>query len=136
MQCTGGSLLDSEHIVRNEVLVTMLCSVGPILHPDEAARVKVKGLHYILSSPHQFDRWSDGQRKAVLQDLVLSSSVEQLTFLSVSVSGLLPLQAADFTCLLPRALSLYIFSFLDPRSLCRCAQVRRFTITSSCSCST
>ncbi|KAF3702597.1 F-box only protein 16 [Channa argus] len=31
--------------------------------------------------------------------------------------------AADFTCLLPRALSLYLFSFLDPRSLSRCAQV-------------
>ncbi|XP_026049962.1 F-box only protein 16 isoform X2 [Astatotilapia calliptera] len=70
-----------------------------------------------------FDRWSDSQRKAVLQDLVLSCSVEQLRFLSLSVSRQLPLQAADFTCLLPRALSLYLFSFLDPRSLCRCAQV-------------
>uniref|UniRef100_A0A3B4GZX3 F-box protein 16 n=1 Tax=Pundamilia nyererei TaxID=303518 RepID=A0A3B4GZX3_9CICH len=70
-----------------------------------------------------FDRWSDSQRKAVLQDFVLSCSVEQLRFLSLSVSRQLPLQAADFTCLLPRALSLYLFSFLDPRSLCRCAQV-------------
>lgn len=59
----------------------------------------------------------------MLQDLVLSCSVEQLRFLSVSVSRQLPLQAADFTCLLPRALCLYLFSFLDPRSLCRCAQV-------------
>uniref|UniRef100_A0A3P8P458 F-box domain-containing protein n=1 Tax=Astatotilapia calliptera TaxID=8154 RepID=A0A3P8P458_ASTCA len=77
----------------------------------------------ILSCLYQFDRWSDSQRKAVLQDLVLSCSVEQLRFLSLSVSRQLPLQAADFTCLLPRALSLYLFSFLDPRSLCRCAQV-------------
>uniref|UniRef100_A0A3Q4HNM7 F-box protein 16 n=1 Tax=Neolamprologus brichardi TaxID=32507 RepID=A0A3Q4HNM7_NEOBR len=76
-----------------------------------------------LSCLYQFDRWSDSQRKAVLQDLVLSCSVEQLRFLSLSVSRQLPLQAADFTCLLPRALSLYLFSFLDPRSLCRCAQV-------------
>ncbi|XP_035000110.2 F-box only protein 16 [Hippoglossus stenolepis] len=70
-----------------------------------------------------FDRWSDSQRRAVLQDFVLSCSQEQLKFLSVSVSRQLPLQAADFTCQLPRALCLYIFSFLDPRSLCRCAQV-------------
>ncbi|KAK2856529.1 hypothetical protein Q5P01_005264 [Channa striata] len=70
-----------------------------------------------------FDRWSDSQRKAVLQDFVLSCSKEQLRFLSLSVSTQLPLQAADFTCLLPRVLSLYLFSFLDPRSLSRCAQV-------------
>nr|XP_019967029.1 PREDICTED: F-box only protein 16 isoform X2 [Paralichthys olivaceus] len=70
-----------------------------------------------------FDRWSDSQRRAVLQDFVLSCSQEQLKFLSLSVSRQLPLQAADFTCQLPRALCLYIFSFLDPRSLCRCAQV-------------
>ncbi|XP_053301838.1 F-box only protein 16 [Pleuronectes platessa] len=69
------------------------------------------------------DRWSDTQRRAVLQDFVLSCSQEQLKFLSLSVSRQLPLQAADLTCQLPRALSLYIFSFLDPRSLCRCAKV-------------
>ncbi|XP_028295811.1 F-box only protein 16 [Gouania willdenowi] len=70
-----------------------------------------------------FDRWSDTQRKTVLQDLVQSSSVEQLRFLSLSVSTHLPVQSADFSRVLPRVLSLYIFSFLDPRSLCRCAQV-------------
>lgn len=71
----------------------------------------------------QFDRWSDSQRRAVLQDLVLSCSPQQLMVLSLSVGRRLPLQAADFTCLLPRILSLYIFSFLDPRSLCRSARV-------------
>ncbi|XP_075994771.1 F-box only protein 16 [Genypterus blacodes] len=70
-----------------------------------------------------FDRWSHSQRKAVLQDFVLACSMGQLRFLSLSVSKQLPLLAADFTCLLPRALCLYLFSFLDPRSLCRCAQV-------------
>uniref|UniRef100_A0A673CSA3 F-box protein 16 n=1 Tax=Sphaeramia orbicularis TaxID=375764 RepID=A0A673CSA3_9TELE len=70
-----------------------------------------------------FARWSDSQRKAVLQDFVLGCSMDQLCFLSLSVNRRLPLQAADFTCLLPRALSLYLFSFLDPRSLSRCAQV-------------
>uniref|UniRef100_A0A3B3XCP0 F-box domain-containing protein n=1 Tax=Poecilia mexicana TaxID=48701 RepID=A0A3B3XCP0_9TELE len=70
-----------------------------------------------------FGSWSDSQRKTVLQDFVIRCSVEQLRFLSLTVSRRLPLQAADFTCLLPRALCLYLFSFLDPRSLCRCAQV-------------
>ncbi|XP_045916954.1 F-box only protein 16 [Micropterus dolomieu] len=79
-------------------------------------------LNHPLSNS-KFVRWTDSQRRTVLQDFVLSCSVEQLMFLSLSVSRRLPLQAADFTCLLPRALSLYIFSFLDPRSLCRCARV-------------
>uniref|UniRef100_A0A3B5LWY0 F-box protein 16 n=1 Tax=Xiphophorus couchianus TaxID=32473 RepID=A0A3B5LWY0_9TELE len=70
-----------------------------------------------------FRSWSDSQRKAVLGDFALRCSVEQLRSLSLTVSRRLPLQAADFTCLLPRALCLYLFSFLDPRSLCRCAQV-------------
>lgn len=74
--------------------------------------------------PRQFDRWSDSQRRAVLQDLVLSCSTQQLAFLSGTVSRRLPLQAADFTCMLPRSLCVYLFSFLDPRSLCRCARVR------------
>ncbi|ESN96696.1 hypothetical protein HELRODRAFT_138327, partial [Helobdella robusta] len=29
----------------------------------------------------------------------------------------------DFVTIFPRYLSLYIFSFLDPKSLCRCSQV-------------
>uniref|UniRef100_A0A665W5J6 F-box protein 16 n=1 Tax=Echeneis naucrates TaxID=173247 RepID=A0A665W5J6_ECHNA len=93
---------------------TKLSAWTPLNHPVANSKV---------NPCVQFDRWSDRQRRAVLQDCVLSCSEEQLRFLSVSVSGRLPLQAADFTCLLPRALCLYLFSFLDPRSLCRCAQV-------------
>uniref|UniRef100_A0A672JNG8 F-box protein 16 n=1 Tax=Salarias fasciatus TaxID=181472 RepID=A0A672JNG8_SALFA len=88
---------------------TKLSCWTPLNHPQTNSKV--------------FDRWTDGQRKAVLQDLVQSCSVGQLSFLSLSLSGRLPLQAADFACLLPRALCLYVFSFLDPRSLSRCAQV-------------
>uniref|UniRef100_A0A8D2ZQV9 F-box protein 16 n=1 Tax=Scophthalmus maximus TaxID=52904 RepID=A0A8D2ZQV9_SCOMX len=99
---------------------TKLSAWTPLSHP--AANSKVFEERRALLAKW-FDRWSDGQRRAVLQDFVLSCSREQLRYLSVSVSGRLPLQAADFACLLPRALCLYIFSFLDPRSLCRCAQV-------------
>uniref|UniRef100_A0A8C6LTX8 Uncharacterized protein n=1 Tax=Nothobranchius furzeri TaxID=105023 RepID=A0A8C6LTX8_NOTFU len=85
-----------------------------------------------LSSPQVFERrsltskwvkshrWSGHQRKAGLQDLVSSYSVDQLRFLSISVSRQRPLQAADSTSLFPRTLSLY--SLLpgptQPPSLC------------------
>ncbi|KAJ0027031.1 hypothetical protein NQD34_018031 [Periophthalmus magnuspinnatus] len=71
-----------------------------------------------------FSNWTDSQKKTILQDLIQSCSLDQLMLLRLTLSRRLPLQAADFTCMLPRALSLYIFSFLDPRSLCRCAQVQ------------
>uniref|UniRef100_A0A8C4Z5J6 F-box protein 16 n=1 Tax=Gadus morhua TaxID=8049 RepID=A0A8C4Z5J6_GADMO len=71
----------------------------------------------------KFDKWSEGQRKCVLQDFLSRCSAAQLRFVSSSLERQLPLQAVDFTCMLPRVLSLFIFSYLDPRSLCRCATV-------------
>ena len=38
-----------------------------------------------------------------------------------------PMHRGDFTRKLPRVVSLYIYSFLDPRSLCRASQVRAHT---------
>ncbi|KAL2082567.1 hypothetical protein ACEWY4_022385 [Coilia grayii] len=70
-----------------------------------------------------FDKWSDGQRKLVLQDFLSRCSAAQLKHLKGNLSSLVPEQVLDFTIILPRVLSLYIFSFLDPRSLCRSAQV-------------
>ncbi|KAM4528930.1 F-box only protein 16 [Fundulus diaphanus] len=99
---------------------TKLSAWTPLNHPLINSKLFDERRHLLAK---WFDRWSDRQRKAVLQDFVLNCSVEQLRFLSLSVSRMLPLQAADFTCLLPRALCLYLFSFLDPRSLCRSAQV-------------
>ncbi|KAM6964991.1 F-box only protein 16 [Aplochiton taeniatus] len=70
-----------------------------------------------------FDKWSPGQRKAIFQDFFSRCSPVQLRALHQSLGTQVPVEATDFTCLLPRVLSLYVFSFLDPRSLCRCAQV-------------
>ncbi|XP_071999943.1 F-box only protein 16 isoform X2 [Engystomops pustulosus] len=70
-----------------------------------------------------FDKWSDAQRRSVLCDLFERCSVAQLRFCSGHLQGKAPRDSLDFTSVLPRVLSLYIFSFLDPRSLCRCAQV-------------
>ncbi|XP_030054562.1 F-box only protein 16 isoform X2 [Microcaecilia unicolor] len=70
-----------------------------------------------------FDKWTDVQRRRMLTDLLERCSISQLKFCNQQLQKKVPLEALDFTTVLPRVLSLYIFSFLDPRSLCRCAQV-------------
>ncbi|NXK89726.1 FBX16 protein, partial [Formicarius rufipectus] len=70
-----------------------------------------------------FDKWTDGQRRRILVDLLGRCSPAQQKFCARQLEDLVPTEAVDFTTRLPRVLSLYIFSFLDPRSLCRCAQV-------------
>ncbi|CAL8068081.1 unnamed protein product [Calicophoron daubneyi] len=70
-----------------------------------------------------FRKWSEYQRKQVLIDLLLGCNEKQLEFIEELIRGKIPIYHIDFTRILPRILSVYIFSFLDPRSLCRCAQV-------------
>ncbi|KAG7316800.1 hypothetical protein KOW79_020341 [Hemibagrus wyckioides] len=70
-----------------------------------------------------FDKWSDSQRKQVLQDFFSRCSSAQMKYLRQTLCTQVPEEALDFTSVLPRVISLYVFSFLDPRSLCRCAQV-------------
>ncbi|NXA12069.1 FBX16 protein, partial [Sapayoa aenigma] len=70
-----------------------------------------------------FDKWTDGQRKRILVELLERCSLSQQRFCAKQLQERVPSEALDFTTTLPRVLSLYIFSFLDPRSLCRCAQV-------------
>ncbi|CAI2733150.1 unnamed protein product [Schistosoma spindalis] len=48
---------------------------------------------------------------------------KQLESLFHNIENKIPLYQIDFTRILPRVLCIYLFSFLDPRSLCRCAQV-------------
>nr|XP_031360335.1 F-box only protein 16 [Lonchura striata domestica] len=68
-----------------------------------------------------FDKWTDGQRRRILLDLLERCSPSQQKFCAGQLR--VPVEAVDFSTTLPRVLSLHIFSFLDPRSLCRCAQV-------------
>uniref|UniRef100_A0A8B9RGD8 F-box protein 16 n=1 Tax=Astyanax mexicanus TaxID=7994 RepID=A0A8B9RGD8_ASTMX len=70
-----------------------------------------------------FDKWSDSQRKQVLQDFFSRCTKGQLKYLRQTLCSQVPEAALDFTNVLPRVICLYVFSFLDPRSLCRCAQV-------------
>ncbi|XP_065764189.1 F-box only protein 16 isoform X3 [Muntiacus reevesi] len=69
-----------------------------------------------------FDKWTDTQRRRILTGLLERCSLSQQKFCCRKLQEKIPTEALDFTTKLPRVLSLYIFSFLDPRSLCRCAQ--------------
>ncbi|XP_061742507.1 F-box only protein 16 [Nerophis ophidion] len=95
--------------------VSRTLSFAPQLSPSSSSSTS--------SCTRQFRGWSESQRRVVLSDILSKCSKEQLEFVGSCVSRQLPLQAADFTCVLPRTVCLYVFSFLDPRSLCRCAQV-------------
>ena len=74
-------------------------------------------------SKFQFEKWSEPQRKKVIADVLKLSNQSQLYYTDKLVSEKLPTKERDFTRVLPRVLTLYIFSYLDPRTLCRCAQV-------------
>uniref|UniRef100_A0A2K6UGW8 F-box protein 16 n=1 Tax=Saimiri boliviensis boliviensis TaxID=39432 RepID=A0A2K6UGW8_SAIBB len=77
--------------------------------------------HQLLND--RFDKWTDSQRRRILTGLLERCSLSQQKFCCRKLQEKIPAEALDFTTKLPRVLSLYIFSFLDPRSLCRCAQV-------------
>lgn len=53
----------------------------------------------------------------------MKCTIDQLLLIDTYVHPQLPEPARDFTRQLPRHLCLKIFSFLDPRSLCRATQV-------------
>ncbi|XP_017564290.1 epithelial cell-transforming sequence 2 oncogene-like isoform X3 [Pygocentrus nattereri] len=72
---------------------------------------------------HWFDLWTDKQRKYVLHQLLRRCSKSQLKFISDYFMEAVPITRLDFTTVLPRFLSIYILSFLNPMDLCAAAQV-------------
>lgn len=70
-----------------------------------------------------FDKWTHEQKKQILEDLIQKSKLKEKGFVRDYVKDHIPALKRDFTRHLPRVISIYIFSFLDPRSLCRCSQV-------------
>ena len=72
----------------------------------------------------QFDKWTDTQRRRILTSLLERCSLSQQKFCCRKLQEKIPAEALDFTTKLPKVLYLYIFSFLDPRSLCHCVQVQ------------
>lgn len=72
---------------------------------------------------HWFDLWMDKQRKQFLHWILSKCNKSQLKFAQMWLLEAIPMAEVDFTTLLPRFISLYIFSFLNPKDLCAAAQV-------------
>uniref|UniRef100_G3W1L7 Epithelial cell transforming 2 like n=1 Tax=Sarcophilus harrisii TaxID=9305 RepID=G3W1L7_SARHA len=72
---------------------------------------------------HWFDLWTDKQRKEFLLTILQKCSHSQLKFVKDEFSEKIPVAKVDFCTVLPRFISLYIFSFLNPMDLCAAAQV-------------
>ncbi|KAI3390146.1 hypothetical protein SNEBB_001819 [Seison nebaliae] len=70
-----------------------------------------------------FDTWTTRQRQMLLEDLLIISRRSERTFAREWLNAFVPRTRMDFTQTLPRCISIYIFSFLDPKSLACCAQV-------------
>ncbi|KPP72021.1 hypothetical protein Z043_109018, partial [Scleropages formosus] len=72
---------------------------------------------------HWFDLWTDRQRKQFIHSILTRCSRSQLKFTRDRFLSAVPATHADFTTVLPRFLSLYVLSFLNPLDLCSAAQV-------------
>ena len=59
----------------------------------------------------------------MIEDLLNQCKPKQLFYTRDVLNKISPVYHIDFTRVLPRVISLYIMSFLDPRSLCRCSKV-------------
>ncbi|XP_075859037.1 epithelial cell-transforming sequence 2 oncogene-like [Microcebus murinus] len=72
---------------------------------------------------HWFDLWTDKQRQEFLFTIFLRCSKSQLRCVQDWFSERIHMAKVDFSTVLPRFISLYIFSFLSPKDLCAAAQV-------------
>ncbi|XP_004422423.2 PREDICTED: epithelial cell-transforming sequence 2 oncogene-like [Ceratotherium simum simum] len=72
---------------------------------------------------HWFDLWTNKQREEFLFTIFLRCTKSQLRFVQDWFSERMQVAKVDFSTVLPRFLSLYIFSFLSPKDLCAAAQV-------------
>ncbi|XP_007944499.1 epithelial cell-transforming sequence 2 oncogene-like [Orycteropus afer afer] len=72
---------------------------------------------------HWFDLWTNKQRQEFLITIFLRCTKSQLRFIQDWFSQGIQVGKVDFSTVLPRFISLYIFSFLNPKDLCAAAQV-------------
>jgi hypothetical protein len=74
-----------------------------------------------------FESWNDKQRKLVIDEIFNLCKPKQLIHAKSYLNRITPTYHLDFTRILPRVISLYIFSFLDPKSLSESAKVCRIS---------
>ncbi|XP_065787332.1 epithelial cell-transforming sequence 2 oncogene-like isoform X1 [Muntiacus reevesi] len=72
---------------------------------------------------HWFDLWTNKQRQEFLFTIFLRCTTSQLRVIQDWFSERMQVARVDFSTVLPRFISLYIFSFLNPKDLCAAAQV-------------
>ncbi|XP_011946890.1 PREDICTED: epithelial cell-transforming sequence 2 oncogene-like isoform X2 [Cercocebus atys] len=72
---------------------------------------------------HWFDLWTNKQRQEFLFAIFLRCTKSQLRFVQDWFSERMQVAKVDFSTVLPRFISLYIFSFLSSKDLCAAAQV-------------
>ncbi|XP_008563795.1 PREDICTED: epithelial cell-transforming sequence 2 oncogene-like isoform X4 [Galeopterus variegatus] len=72
---------------------------------------------------HWFDLWTNKQRQEFLFTIFSRCTKSQLRFVQDWFSERMEVAKVDFSTVLPRFISLYIFSFLNPKDLCAAAQV-------------
>ncbi|KAL7054992.1 hypothetical protein AAHC03_024172 [Spirometra sp. Aus1] len=70
-----------------------------------------------------FQLWPDDEKASFLLKMLALCSLKEKRRIVDEIHRQIPQKHVDFTRYLPRVLSLYVLSFLDPRSLCRTAQV-------------
>ncbi|XP_078086763.1 epithelial cell-transforming sequence 2 oncogene-like [Mustelus asterias] len=126
-ECLGPRLSQSEDFGRGSsaelagiTQQTKFSTWTPVIH--KTANQQLFDERVTLVS-HWFDLWTDKQRKQFLRSVLTRCSKSQLKFIQDWFSETIPKTSLDFTTVLPRFLSLYIFSFLNPRELCSVSQV-------------
>ncbi|XP_032241716.2 epithelial cell-transforming sequence 2 oncogene-like isoform X2 [Nematostella vectensis] len=93
----------------------------PVLNPYNNNKLYQERVDLI---GHWFSMWTDAQCKKFLSFILQRCTKSQMKYLKLGYfNHPLPIYHQDFTTVLPRFISMYIFSFLDPRSLSRAAMV-------------
>ncbi|XP_059842680.1 epithelial cell-transforming sequence 2 oncogene-like isoform X2 [Hypanus sabinus] len=111
---------------------TRLSTWTPIIH--KAANQQLFEERVTLVG-HWFDLWTDKQRKQFIHSILKHCTKSQLKFAQDWFTEAVPIDKVDFTAVMPRFLSLYVFSFLSPRQLCLASQVNwhwRFLTEQDC----
>ncbi|KAG7255952.1 hypothetical protein CRUP_036268 [Coryphaenoides rupestris] len=99
---------------------TLFSAWTPLVHKPSNQQLFEERSNLLL---HWFDLWSDRQRKQLLHTLLNRCSQSQLRVCRDWLTESLPAVRADFASVLPRFLSLYVMSFLNPRDLSAAARV-------------
>ncbi|KAH0622343.1 hypothetical protein JD844_024558 [Phrynosoma platyrhinos] len=109
-----------DQIQKIELLQTRFSSWTPIENKSLNNKLFQERIRLIN---YWFDLWTDKQRKEFLHLIFTKCSKSQVKFAGKWLLEKIPVTKVDFTALLPRFISLYIFSFLNPKDLCAAAQV-------------